>query len=174
MALQFYHWGKSEQCAFGRRLDGPQRQSAYFGKQSLTDHKMYNKQTVKVSPCHLLLPHATSLVGWQTFPGSCPPPHFLSPLAHLVHLQTFVLIISIIRHTAHRHWLGLSAWQKWVLVFQITVIQFVVYLLNCCGEESDFSFLSITCLMQFLTSLLSFKSFSLCTPEDAVNPHLMT
>jgi len=139
----------SSVCSVGGWM-GPQRQSAYFGKQNLADHKMYNKQTVKVSQAQMLSCLVTTCSqsrGLGRHFLAAGRPHFLSPLAHLVHLQTFVLIISIIRHTTHRHWLGLSVWQKWVLVFQITVIQFVVYLLHCCGEESDFSFLSFTCLM---------------------------
>ena len=126
MALQFYQWGKSEQCTFGRSLDGPQRQSAYCGKQNLTDHKMYNKQTVKLSQAQMLSSLVTTCSqsrGLGRHFLAAGRPHFLSPLAHLVHLQTFVLIISISLHTTHRHWLGLSAWRKWVLVFQITVIQ---------------------------------------------------
>ena len=135
---------------FSRRLDGPQRQSAYFGKQNLADQKMCNKQTVKVSRAQMLSSLVTTSSqsrGLGRHFLAAGRLHFLSPLAHLVHLQTFVLISSIIRHTTHHHWLGLSAWQKWVLVFQITVIQFAMFLLHCCGKESDFSFLSITSLI---------------------------
>jgi len=92
---QFYHWGKSERCAFGRRLDGPQRQSAYFGKQNLADHEMCNKQTTEVSRAQMpssLVTTCSQSRGLGTHFLAAGRLHFLSPLAHLVHLQTFVLI----------------------------------------------------------------------------------